>query len=227
TKDEAFSNYQWTIDANPQDIKQVDFHRPDGTPAMISIGDYRQLADALFHAGTRSGSQYEYIDKANKLQFYIIDPHRDEQGVLSYTTAVRSLDGKDPHKRGVTLDKLAKVTSSSISRPTDKGVTCSFTLHNTGTYNPDAGKVKHPQDVTPYIKSDVYRIKASVEGRGWRAEVPNALATAEFGKTVTVAVAVKADRSAQDDAKIILTATSEADSSKFATAECRVNKHHN
>ncbi|KAF3899005.1 Secreted metallopeptidase [Trichophyton interdigitale] len=226
TRDRAFSNYQWTIDANPQDIKQVDFHRPDGTPAMISLGDYRQLADALFHAGTRSGSQYEYTDKANNLQFYIIEPHRDEAGVLSYTTAVRYVGGKDPHKRGVKLDKNAKVISSN-TKPTDKGVTCSFTLHNTGTYNPAAGKAKHPQDVTAYLKSDVYRLKATVEGRGWRVDVPNALATAEFGKTVTVSVAVGAEKSAQDKAKVTLTATSEADPSKFATAECRVNKLRN
>ncbi|TVY83731.1 putative secreted metallopeptidase, partial [Lachnellula suecica] len=47
--------FQWTIDANPQDINLLDFYRPNGTASYITLGDYRQLLDALFHAGTRSG----------------------------------------------------------------------------------------------------------------------------------------------------------------------------
>ena len=44
---------------------------------MRTIGDYRQLNDALFHAGTNSGSKYEYVDAANGLHFYVIDVTRD------------------------------------------------------------------------------------------------------------------------------------------------------
>ena len=51
------SCFTWVEDAHPEDINQVDFVRPDGTKVMRTIGDYRQLNDALYHAGTNSGSQ--------------------------------------------------------------------------------------------------------------------------------------------------------------------------
>ena len=102
TKDQDRAPFQWAIDANPQDIEMVDFYRPDGTKAMITMGDYRQLSDALFHAGTRSGSEYEFTDEANRLHFYVLDVRRDSTGVLSYTVAVKSLDGSGgPSTHGV------------------------------------------------------------------------------------------------------------------------------
>lgn len=82
--------YMWVIDANPDDINLVDFERPDGTDAMVSKGDARQLADALFHAGTGEGVVSEYYDEYNNLHFYVLDKMYDEQGVLSYRVAVRS-----------------------------------------------------------------------------------------------------------------------------------------
>lgn len=36
---EARGTYQWTIDANPQDINLLDFYRPDGTPVKITLGE--------------------------------------------------------------------------------------------------------------------------------------------------------------------------------------------
>ena len=40
---------------------------------MMTIGDYRQLSDATFNAGLKSGSEYEYVDQPNRLHFYVID----------------------------------------------------------------------------------------------------------------------------------------------------------
>ena len=77
TKNADAAPFIWTVDANPQDIDKVDFVRPDGTPEKMTIGDYRQLSDALFHAGTDSGSEYEYVDQANRLHFYVLDVRRD------------------------------------------------------------------------------------------------------------------------------------------------------
>lgn len=225
TKSQSRGSYQWTIDANPQDINLVDFYRPDGTPSMVTIGDYRQLSDALFHAGTRSGSLYEYIDESNRLHFYIVDVHRDKKGILSYTTAVRSLDGKGPHKHGVKLS-WGRVTSSRRNKPTKKGVTCSFNLRNTGSFSSDVGN-EYLQDVSKHLKLDVYRLDAKVKGRGWKVELPNALAASEFGKTVQVNVAVAADRHAALFGVVELTATSESDPSVSAKGHCWVNKYFN
>ncbi len=52
------------------------------------------MNDALFHAGTHSGSQFEWEDTPNRLHFYIVDAHHDANGILSYTVGVRSLDGR-------------------------------------------------------------------------------------------------------------------------------------
>ncbi|KAI1148481.1 hypothetical protein F4825DRAFT_94472 [Nemania diffusa] len=213
--------FQWVIDANPQDIDVVDFYRPDGTPAMLTIGDYRQLADALFHAGTRSGSQFEHVDAANRLHFYVLDTRRDSVGVLHYTVAVRSLDGPGASAHGVRLGGGA-LSSGKDARATDKGVTCTFALTNSGRYVD--GKAVHPQDLSAYLKADVYRLNATVSGEGWRVTLPNELALAEYGKGKSVSVAVGAAVDARASAVVTLTATSESDPKVSATAKCQVRK---
>jgi len=220
--------FQWVIDANPQDINVVDFYRPDGTPSMLTIGDYRQLADALFHAGTRSGSQFEFVDKDNKLHFYVVNIRRDGTGVLHYTVAVRSLDGSGASKHGVKLASGVVAKSNKDKKDknkgtaTDKGVTCTFELTNSGKYVD--GHTAHPQDLSAYLKSDVYRLSAKVDGAGWRVELPNALAVAEYGKSTKVNVAVGAEKSAKNSAVVTLAATSESDPKVSATAKCQVKK---
>ena len=95
----------------------TDYVLPDGTAVPITLGDYRQLSDALFHAGTDSGSEYEYVDEANRLHFYVLDLKRDRKGVLSYTVAIRSLDGAGPNKRGVKLLPAVGIPAPRVCRP--------------------------------------------------------------------------------------------------------------
>ena len=113
----GFHPFTYVIDAHPEDIKMVDFKRPNGEAVMRTVADYRQLNDALFHAGANSGSQSEWEDAANRLHFYVIDAHKDAKGSLSYTVGVRSLDGAGPQQRGAALAT---------------GSACRFTLRNTG-----------------------------------------------------------------------------------------------
>jgi hypothetical protein len=214
TKDNSDEGpFQWMIDANPQNIELLDFYRPNGTASYITLGDYRQLLDALFHAGTRSGSEYEFVDEANRLHFYVVDVKRDGTGVLSYTVGVKSLDSTGGgQKYGVA------VTQGNVvghGKPTEKGVTCSFLVYNNGSAAADA---------SPYLGSDVYRLNATVEGSGWKVELPNALVAAKFSSSVAVKVAVGADASADHKAKVILMATSESDPSVFASSFCNVEK---
>ncbi|MFD0853466.1 peptidase M6, partial [Actinomadura adrarensis] len=161
TKDQDRPPFIWVKDANPQDIDKVDFVRPDGTPQKMTIGDYRQLSDALFHAGNDSGSEYEYVDEANRLHFYVLDVKRDEKGILSYTVAMRSLDGAGPQQRGV------KLNNGTEQRGVGGWVKCTLPLRNSGK----GGSGIHA--------SDVYRVSASVKsGNGWTTWLPNSLATA-------------------------------------------------
>ncbi|KID92691.1 mucin [Metarhizium guizhouense ARSEF 977] len=211
--------FQWTIDANPQDIKLIDFVLPNGTEAMITMGDYRQLLDALFHAGTRSGSKAEYKDEANGLHFYILEKIRDESGVLPYTVGARALNSTSKNGFGVRLGEGRPEPSENT--PTGKGIFCSFELVNDGKYTQEF-------DVTsalePHVGFDIYRLQAEVKGKGWRTEVPNALVAAQFGETVVANIAVGATANADDVGVVTLTATSESDPEARATARCEVRK---
>ncbi len=202
-----FNSFIWVIDAHPEDINEVDYVKPNGEKVMRTIADYRQLNDALFHAGTSSGSEYEWEDTPNRLHFYVIDLHTDDRGILSYTLAVRSLDGSGPQTRGLTLDA-----------PTEAGAgQAAFTLTNTGAAAAtDPGL--HPRDVNDYLTSDVYRLSASVDGEGWSGEILNSLAAVKFGQSTPVTVYFTHESSSAPSATITLTATSESDPSKTATA---------
>jgi M6 family metalloprotease-like protein len=142
TKNADAAPFIWTIDANPQDIDAVDFVLPDGTPQKMTIGDYRQLSDALLHAGTGSGSLFEYADTANRLHFYVLDRKRDRNGVLSYEVAVRSLDGAGPSARGVrATPAVARVDRSGWAK-------CTVPVRNTGRAA-DVFRIAAPGAVLP------------------------------------------------------------------------------
>ena len=139
TKNADATPFVWVVDSHPENINTVDFVRPDGTKQFMTVGDYRQLSDALFHAGTGSGTKFEYEDTANRLHFYIIDMTRDAKGVLSYKLAVRSLDGAGPHTRGVTVSQ-----GTPVGRIPAEAATCQFPLRNTGLVQSDGGKSIDP-----------------------------------------------------------------------------------
>ena len=156
----------WVVDAHPEDFDTADFVRPDGTPAMISKGDYRQLADALFHAGTGEGTVSEFVDTANRLHFYVLDIKRDTEGVLSYRVGVRSLDGGGPFARAVSLvalgDEHAAPGRVAVHR---------FRVTNTGE------------------GTDLIRVAASTEA-GWTTQVAHDVIEVEAGQSKDVAVYV-------------------------------------
>jgi M6 family metalloprotease-like protein len=200
----GYGCFTWVIDAHPEDINVVDFVRPDGTKVMRTVADYRQLNDALFHAGTNSGSQFEWEDTANRLHFYVVDLQRDASGILSYTVGVRSLDGSGPHTRGVV-----------VTAPTTRAVGTTAVEFRVGVKNTGvAGTVAptlHPQDVTKAIGHDIYRVKATVAGNGWLVTLPNELVALPFGASGTVPVHVNRSSSAAPTATVSVTVVSESD----------------
>jgi M6 family metalloprotease-like protein len=211
-----FSCFVWIVDAHPDDIGLVDFYRPDGTPVMATVGDPRQLQDAAFNAGLAEGTEFEWVDPDNRLHFYIVDLRYDEDGVRHYTVAVRSLDGSGPQTRGVGL-----AAGTPAGHTAAWASTCTFPLTNTGTSADPAGT--HPEDVSAYLDSDVYRLSVEgVSGQGWNAQLYNALATAEFGETVNVPVYVTRVPTSTGVTNVTLRATSESDPSKSVTATCKV-----
>jgi M6 family metalloprotease-like protein len=213
----AFNSYLWVIDAHPEDINRVDYVKPNGQKVMRTIADYRQLNDALFHAGLGSGSAFEWTDEPNRLHFYVVDLRRDQDGILVYTLAVRSLDGAGPQKRGVAL-KAPK--SVKIGRGASE---IAFELKNTGEPVPTDAAL-HPMDAGPYLNADVYRISATVEGQGWTVELPNALAVAEFGKVRSLRAFVVAGQDSAKTATVTIRAVSESDPTKIISASIKVTR---
>ncbi len=204
TKNQDNAPFDWIIDANPGDIGITDYTKPDGTPVKITIGDYRQLNDATFKAGTEAASPYEYTDQANRLHFLITDVARDRRGILSYTVTVASLDGSGSQARGAALWPAPPAFGQGGL------ATCDFTLVNTGS----AKGAQAPFD------TDTYRLSASTDARGWDVRLPNALATAKFGQHVQVGAYAKRSQGGDFTARVRLTATSVSDPSKTATAKC-------
>jgi M6 family metalloprotease-like protein len=213
----AFNSYIWVIDAHPEDIGQVDYVKPDGRKVKRTIADYRQLNDALFHAGLGSGSAFEWTDQPNRLHYYVVDLRRDANGILVYTLAVRSLDGSGPQARGVAL---APPTATKVG---DAPTELAFTLKNTGAAAETDPRL-HPMDARPYLRSDLYRISATIEGRGWTIELPNALAAVEFGSAKKVAAVVAAGEDSARTATVRMRAVSESDPAKSATLSVSVTR---
>lgn len=203
-----FNSYIWVIDAHPEDINIVDYVKPNGEKVMRTVADYRQLNDALFHAGVDSGSQYEWEDTPNRLHFYVIDLAKDKDGTLVYTLAVRSLDGSGPQERGVALTAKA---GQAVKGPNTPVV---FTLSNAGkAAAADAGAGN-----SVHLNSDVYRLSASIEGEGWTSQLLNGLAAVKAGGSQRVTIYVSREDGSAKSAKVTLRATSESDPSKTATA---------
>lgn len=209
--------FNWVIDAHPEDINKLDFLRPNGEPVMRTIADYRQLNDALFHAGLNSGSQFEYVDAPNRLHFYVIDLQKDARGVRTYTLGVRSLDGAGPQQRAVALGAPA---GQRVRTP---NTALAFTLRNTGTAAA-TDPALHAQDASAFLGSDIYRLTAWVDAPGWSVQLSNALAAVKFGDSQAVTVYVSRAAGCAPAAKVTLKAVSESDPSKTVTATCTVLK---
>jgi hypothetical protein len=199
TKNRDSAPFVWSIDAQPEDIGMVDFYRPDGTPAMVTLGDPRQTNDALFRAGTDSGSEFEHVEEANRLHFYVLNRRHTADGVLLYDVAVRNLDGAGDFQRAVSVEQpehYAVGASTALVR---------LPVTNTG----EAG--------SGVFGSDVYRITSSIEGDGWSVWQPNELAAVAAGGSATVPAFATAADGASETATLTMTATSESDPSATVT----------
>jgi hypothetical protein len=182
-----FNCFNWVIDAHTEDINMVDYVKPNGEKVMRTIADYRQLNDALFHAGLNSGSEFEYVDNPNRLHFYIIDLHKNEQGILSYTAGVRSLDSN------VTGGMFAVAAPPRYKMKENSG-TILFTIKG----------------------DDIYRLKAEVEGEGWKAELLNELAASVDGIEITIPLYLNRQAGCSKKATVTLRVTSESDEDLYS-----------
>ena len=157
---------------------------------MLSLGDARQLSDALFHAGTGEDVVSEYVDEYNKLHFYVLDKDYDEEGVLSYRVAVRSTEG-DPYPRAVTAEAGA-VSDAAQGMVAVQEVN----VTNTGAH------------------TDLYRLAVESD---WETGLTHEVIEVAAGETVTVPVYLKVPATATEAEAYTFTATSEMDEKAVAT----------
>jgi M6 family metalloprotease-like protein len=211
----GYNCFTWVIDAHPENIDRPDFVKPDGTRVMRTVADYRQLNDALFHAGLNSGSQYEWVDEPNSLHVYVIDVTKDARGILEYTVGVRSLDGAGPHARRVSASAPASLAVGG------SGALLTATVRNTGTASPTPSSL-HGQDVSAYVGGDIYRLRLAIDGEGWVADLANALVAVRPGETANVPVHVRRTAGGLRAGRVSVVVTSESDPSKTATTATTV-----
>ena len=164
TKAADATPFIWVVDAFPKDLTLTDYVAADGTRVPYTVGDYRQLADAAFHAGTARRTKNSYVDRANNLAFYILQKRRPD-GRLVYTVAVQSLSSP------------ATMSAPEIERVGGK---------------PQRGQVKpiRFQVTNPGVTPAVYRLEALKKG-AVKIRLRNDLVYLEGGASKTVVVWVK------------------------------------
>ena len=202
----GFNCFNWVIDAHPEDINMIDYLKPDGTKVMRTIADYRQLNDALFHAGTNSGSRNDWTDEPNRLHFYIIDMMKNKDGILVYTVGVRSLDGIPA------ADEEIQVIPPSVNKLKQPSGYFVFTLKN---ISDETGKA---------AVNDIFRLSAGTEDEGWHALLMNDLITMGTDKTKDVKVYIFHDEICSKSAEISLSLRSESDQAKIVSSSFRIKK---
>ena len=144
----------------------------------------------------------------------MLDKKTEADGVVSYDVAIRNLDGAGPHSRGV-----------SVAKPTlglnPAGVSmCTFNVSNTGATVPVTAPAAPLDNPNTVDDADVFRLSATSSSPGVQVHMTNALAWAKAGQSVSVPVYVKTSSPASG--VVTLTATSESDPSKTATAACEL-----
>lgn len=210
TKNADTLPFLWVVDAHPDDIGAIDYVKPTGEPQPYRFGDYRQLSDALFKAGTRgshpnpalSSKGYAandqttntFIDAGNDLKILILDKASDAAGVLSYRVAVMKATPSPVLQYGVSMTGIEEMGAD-----VGEVVPLRVTVRNTG------------------IATDVVRVAA--QSTGTELRIPNDLVEVPAGASRTVTIYKRVPASCSD---VVITATSEGDTSKKAstTSSC-------
>jgi M6 family metalloprotease-like protein len=214
----GYNCFNWVIDAHPEDIGKVDYLKPgDGTHVMRTPADYRQLNDALFHAGTNSGSLAEWEDPYNRLHFYIIDKQTSADGILSYTVGIRSLDGSGPQARGV--------TASPARPPANPGEIPQLSFEITNTGKPaSTNPAMQPGQPETCLNYDIYRLSVTTTGEGHKAAINNELIAIPFGETRIVNVFFTNEEICSAESIVTLHVTSESDPSVTVNSQLKILK---
>ncbi|HYO60862.1 MAG TPA: peptidase M6, partial [Actinomycetota bacterium] len=171
TKTADASPFIWVIDSHPKNMRKVDYVRADGEKFYYTVGDYRQLADAAFHAGKAKGVVNSYRDEANELAFFVLSKEKD-QGRLIYEVAVQSLSA--PVLGDATVEKKsgrvrrARLTKHVFSVTNDGPVDNVFKLKAT---RKGRVKLRLLNDLLWLAAGETKEVTVYALGRGRRGKV--------------------------------------------------------
>ncbi len=201
-----FNCFNWVIDAHPEDINMVDYIKPDGQKIMRTIADYRQLNDALFHAGLNSGSSYEFVDSANNLHFYIIDieRRRNPSWISTYKIGIRPTKGGELQKREFALTPPVQKKING-----NRGYVF-FTLKNTGEPSGSDPSL-HFQNTLRWLNNDIYRLSLSTDDNKAQVQLLNSLVALGPGESYEIPVYVSAAGDNRKKIRFLLSVQSETD----------------
>jgi hypothetical protein len=97
-----------------------------------------------------------------------------------------------------------------------------FEVVNTGSARPVPPL--HPRADAAHFASDVFRVRAAVDGTGWTAAVRNALSAPAVGDTSRIVVLLRRTAGAAPTARVTLSVTSESDASAVDSATVSVRR---
>ena len=156
--------------------------------------------------GHELGQRVRVHRQFNRLHFYILDTHRDEDGVLYYDIGVRRFDGAGLRARHGT--RTREYTTPQVA---GFGYV-NFPLTNTG----EAGE--------GIFDSDIYRLSANHGERQLGSHSSQRPAASAAGETIETVAHVRRTQDGGAGSTIVtLSATSESDPSQTATSTCAVD----
>ena len=201
-----------SIDANPQDMNKVDFLQARTT--RRSCARSPTTASSTTRCSTpapNSGSQYEYVDAANRLHFYVLDrpARRERRAVVRRRRSARST----ARARTRAASRVARRRRALNPRRQLVHVQAHQHRRRRATDRRPAPAGRP----TASFDTDVYRLSAR-RSRACRSQLTNALAAVKSGEQRRRPGLHRRPRQPRDT--VTLTATSESDPTKTATAPC-------
>ena len=207
----GYGCHAWVIDAHPEDMKRLDFVKPNGERVMRTIADYRQLNDALFHAGLRSGSQLRVEGRA-------------EPPALLRDRSPRRRPGRAVVRRRRALARR-RGRAGARRRRAGAGRRGGERQRRQLTASPSPTAARRRRPSTGHTRARRRRrspatstaCRSSVEGAGWEADVQNALVAVKAGESARVPVFARRASGNAASARVTVTIVSESDPTKRAT----------
>ena len=175
----TYSCFVWYIDSNPQDIDQIDYVKADGTIAMATPGDERQLNDGRSTpAPTPAASTSTSTDANRPALLHPRQAHRRRRHP--------ALQGRRPLARGRGPADARRELANPVTGTAEGFETCTSRSRTRAPRRRPADA--HPQDAdgVPRLRSTACRRRRAA--RAGPRTSSNALATAKFGETLQVPV---------------------------------------